>query len=393
MNALKSSIKGGRQLSRSAKLLLVDDSKTARALIEANLQEIGVGQIVTAENGLDALKKLEDFSPELILLDLAMPVMDGLQFCEIFRNTESNIRNIPIIVMTGMEKSDERMRALRVGVSSILYKPVDINELKNRIEIHLQEKDLMEKMMRGETIAGEDVADAAHMLSILLPNQESLTQCRQAYRVDIDNAYKPCELFGGDYWAVYPLNEHVMGLFIADFSGHGALAAVHTFRLHKYLREYIRYYSSPSVVLEELNHAFVNMFPPGQYLTCALLFIDTHTHTITYSASAHPPFLLLHNGSVLQLDCSGLPLGVFAGAAYETRSVNYSNGDVIMLYSDALIEPNLQGKQVFTPQSLVALAEQAAVKSPSTTFSRIFSIVKEKKHHFDDDLTCIQLTL
>ncbi len=391
MSALKLSTNDfcKNKLFAAAKILVVDDSATIRNVISAVLGESGVQQIMQAEDGRDALNKLAEFTPDLVILDIAMPNMDGLEFCEYLRNSQMSVREVPIIVMTGMNKVDERMRALRVGVSSILYKPIDPEALLDRVYMHLQESRLIGKIKRGEESTGEDLQIAAKMQEILLPSAEIIAECNEKYKLAINSIYRPSEVFGGDYWLVKPINDDLVAVFMADFSGHGVSSAVYTFRVHKFLREYVCYYQSPLEVLEELNRAVHSMFPVGKYLTCVLGFIDIKNNTLTYSAAGHPPMLLVDGENVQNLDCSGFPLGPYADAVYDNKVVSFGAKSMLIAYSDALIEANSRDEFIFTPESLILEVQDMTTQGNDAIYARIFVKVNYGKHQFDDDMTLL----
>jgi len=102
-------------------IMVVDDSRTIRAITKSMLEHHQY-QIVTAEDGVDALEKLDKLSPALILLDIDMPRMDGFEFASVVRNNEK-LNQIPIIVITSRIVEQNRERALSLGIKKIIEKP------------------------------------------------------------------------------------------------------------------------------------------------------------------------------------------------------------------------------------------------------------------------------
>jgi CheY-like chemotaxis protein len=110
-------------------ILAVDDSPDILMILQRALSRRGY-QVETAENGLEALEKLQQITPKLILLDMRMPLMDGWQFVREFRNRYG--RSIPIAVMTAAE--DSKLRANEVGADSYIGKPFDLSRLYEVVE-------------------------------------------------------------------------------------------------------------------------------------------------------------------------------------------------------------------------------------------------------------------
>jgi chemosensory pili system protein ChpA (sensor histidine kinase/response regulator) len=118
--------------------LVVDDSITVRRVTERFLQRNGM-RVVTAKDGLDAISVLRDTKPDIILLDIEMPRMDGYEFASHVRNDE-RVSEVPIIMVTSRVGDKHRARAIELGVNDYLGKPYQDSELLEAIERLLEEK-------------------------------------------------------------------------------------------------------------------------------------------------------------------------------------------------------------------------------------------------------------
>lgn len=115
------------------RILLVEDSNDTRMMERVMLQQYGY-EVDEAHDGLEAVEKATANRPDLILMDIAMPHMDGFQATE-FLKSFSITADIPVIVITAYRNFNEK--ALAAGCSEILYKPLDFKELKQAIERYL----------------------------------------------------------------------------------------------------------------------------------------------------------------------------------------------------------------------------------------------------------------
>lgn len=113
------------------KILIVDDSTTMRLLEQSAVEQLGHECAGHAANGAEALEKAATVSPDLILLDLRMPIMDGLTFVKAFRQRD---RRTPIIVVTSESDKPRVIEAFRLGVTDFIVKPFTPDTLARRID-------------------------------------------------------------------------------------------------------------------------------------------------------------------------------------------------------------------------------------------------------------------
>jgi DNA-binding response OmpR family regulator len=124
--------------SEAAKILIVDDEPFNVDYLEQELADLGY-ETVSASNGQEALEKVATEAPDLILLDVMMPVMDGFTVCRILKEHEPT-RLIPIIIMTALDAMEDRVKGIKAGADDFLTKPVHEEELLARIETALKLK-------------------------------------------------------------------------------------------------------------------------------------------------------------------------------------------------------------------------------------------------------------
>jgi len=120
-----------------ARILVVDDSVFDRRLILLALNKAGFNKVYAADDGADAVQKTYDLRPDLVLLDLNMPNLDGFGYCEMVRN-DNSLPRMPIIVQTSMKNRQSWLRALSCGADDFLTKPLDMVELTLRICVHAE---------------------------------------------------------------------------------------------------------------------------------------------------------------------------------------------------------------------------------------------------------------
>ncbi len=130
-------------MAERSRILIVDDEPFNVDYLEQELEELG-HETVSAANGEEALAEVAAQAPDLILLDVMMPVMDGFTVCRILKQQEET-RLIPIVIMTALGSVEDRIKGIEAGADDFLTKPVDDRELKARIQTALRLKQAMDR--------------------------------------------------------------------------------------------------------------------------------------------------------------------------------------------------------------------------------------------------------
>ncbi|NKB69260.1 MAG: response regulator [Candidatus Latescibacteria bacterium] len=125
------------------KILIVDDEPFNVDYLEQEMEDLGYAT-VSASNGQEALDQVAREAPDLILLDVMMPVMDGFTACRILKEDEET-RLIPVLIMTALDAIDDRIKGIEAGADDFLTKPVDERELAARIQTTLRLKQTVDR--------------------------------------------------------------------------------------------------------------------------------------------------------------------------------------------------------------------------------------------------------
>ncbi|MCP4720893.1 MAG: response regulator, partial [Desulfobacteraceae bacterium] len=132
-------------MEKKSRILVVDDNDSVRQMLTTMLEKLGY-EIETASDGFEALSKLV-FDIDLILLDILMPGMDGFEVVQSIRK-QTEYKDIPIIMVTGLSSRKDRIRAVEVGANDFISKPVDMTELKARTTSLLKMKNARDDLKR-----------------------------------------------------------------------------------------------------------------------------------------------------------------------------------------------------------------------------------------------------
>lgn len=332
-----------------AVILVVEDNAVSQRLMLESLRRHGFQAAVGASSGREALEKLANLDPDLIILDLMMPTMDGFALCLEFRKIRK-LRNIPILVHTALENEQARLSIFRMGASDLVRKPVNDEELIARCRIHLEKRYILKDMEEYQERMEADLAHARAMQNMLMPDPNFIATIEKDYGLDIRALFKPSFIIGGDLWGMHPLPcGERLALYIGDFTGHGVTAAINVFRLCTLIDKLPpEVLASPTECLNQLNRQLFTMLPIELFATMFYGVLDIKRHRLTYCIAGCPsPLLLRGDDGFEMLQGSGLPLAAIRAPRYREEQVEYRVGDGLLLYSDALIEtPNAAGEHL-----------------------------------------------
>jgi len=333
------------------KIFIVDDNMVNRKLLAAILKKEGY-ELLEAVNGGEAVALALKEQPDLILLDIMMPVKDGYQVCRELK-ADKRTSSIPIIFLSAKTQVEDKIKGLDLGGSDYVTKPFDRGEVLARVRAHLKiasltkevfeaNKELVKKQQRLQ----EDLEAAGGIQRSLLPQKPPDMEI-----MDVAWRFTPCESIGGDIFNVVRLDEDHWGIYVLDVSGHGvpaALVAVSVSQvLHPQqgllLKKTIKpppYYKvvSPSGVLSKLDDEFP-MERFDKYFTISYIVLNVKNGSIRYSNAAHPPPMLLHeSGTIEFLDKGGTIIGMGGILPFEEGEIRARKGDKLFIYTDGIVE-------------------------------------------------------
>ncbi|MBM7059172.1 SpoIIE family protein phosphatase [Pseudomonas sp. UL073] len=352
----------------SASLLIIDDDDVVRASLAAYLEDSGF-QVLQASNGLQGLQVFEQEKPDLVVCDLRMPQVDGL---ELIRRINALEVEVPVIVVSGAGVMGDVVEALRLGAADYLIKPLEdlavlehaVRRALDRAHLRLENRRYREKL---ET-ANRELEASLHLL------QEDQNAGRQVQMnmlpvtpLDIDDlqfAHQiiPSLYLSGDFVDYFRVDDHRVVFYLADVSGHGASSAFVTVLL-KFMTTRLLYESrrggqlpefKPSDVLGHINRGLINC-KLGKHVTMLGGVIDQQKGTLTYSIGGHLPLPVLYsNGEARYLEGRGLPVGLFDEAAYTDLVMDMPKSFSITLLSDGILDllpgDTLKDKETALPE-------------------------------------------
>lgn len=375
-----------------SQVLVVDDNRINRSLLSALLERAGFLYVKAAEDGLQALKVMETFAPDLVLLDLMMPNLDGFETCRRLR-ADPRFQDIPVLAQSSLARSEDRVRAFEAGVTDYVTKPINALEFVARVRIHLEKRAMIARLKEYRRKTEAELALARAMQEQMLPAPQTYKRIAEKYGLEIDAHFAPSSELGGDYWDIRADSRGRLVLWIVDFSGHGVGSALNTFRLHTLLRAWDICDFDPATFLEEVNQKLKPLLPPGQFATMLAGIVDPAQKIFTYASGAAPRPLTWRKGepSVYQ-DASGIPLGILGSVHYETRVLPFSPGDELLFYSDAATELQVSEHEILDEEGFQGLVDALRNQNESGESLPVrLRYGLDSRGSLDDDLTLLHV--
>lgn len=378
---------------RDSKILVVDDQKMVRELLKIYLNAGGYQNLIFAADGDEALQAITDDDPDLVVLDLQMPRMGGLEVCQTLRR-DPKYAMFPVLVQTAADSAEDRAEIFRSGATDMVGKPINDAELLARVGIHLQNRHMLRQLSHYRESMERDLTLARDMQHQLMPDESDLEKLHEKYGIEIRSHFETCDALGGDMWNVWPMGKDRMGFHAIDFTGHGVVASLNTFRFQSLVAATEFDGKNQSAYIAQLNKGLHGLLPAGQFATAVGGYIDIRENVIRYTAAAGPkPFLIspeVPEGMFLQSD--GRPLGMTRDSEYEEREVSFPPGSSLFLYSDALTETPDMVNPVYD-EDRMQLALTGGVDAESHPFDAIRAdFLNRVTGALNDDLTMVMLS-
>ncbi len=333
-------------------VLVIDDDVLVRRAFSRCLEQIGFA-VDQAENGEAAVRLIRQEEPELVLCDLRMPGMDGLEVLEIIGEEWPDL---PVIVMSGQGTVKDAVEALKRGARDYLIKPVyDPTILEQSVRRVLETAEL-ERQNRQYRAHLEDLnRRLSEALRVLRADQEAGRNvqfqllpldglCIGPYR--FQRRLLPSRLLSGDFVDYFALGDDRVGLYIADVSGHGSASAFVTAMLvtliSKYREAFVRGENDlvlrPDTLLEALNSDILAL-SLDKHVTMFYAVLQEEPHRLIFSNAGHYPYPILRNADRVEvLERPGRPLGLFEGTRYQLHTIDLADNVDLLAVSDGVLE-------------------------------------------------------
>ncbi len=386
-------------------ILIVDDNDINRMLLSRMLSKKGF-RLIEAADGTQAIEMANRELPDLILLDIMMPEMDGYEVCTRLREN-SDTADIPVIFLSAKSETDDKIKGLEAGAVDYITKPFSMGEVYARVKAQLKIRSLTQSLKRSneslkkalvelekkqERIENDLKAAAIIQRSLLPESPPELDTVNFAWE------FRPSHKIGGDIFNLFFVDDHHLGIYVLDVSGHGVPSAMVAVTVSQLLRPPTGVESSilkkripsppyykiipPAEVLATLDITYpIERFE--KFFTMSYMIFNYQSGNISYSNAAHPfPVIVRKNGNLEFLEKGGSIIGLGTGEGFEEGSAKLEPGDRMFLYTDGILEYRNAEKLFFGQERFHSILRG----SRDLPLDRALKKVIESLEAFDKDL-------
>jgi len=322
------------QLAPSAQklILIVDDTPLNIGVISGALKDSYKTKVATNGEKALALASAEE-KPDLILLDVMMPGMDGYEVCSRLK-ADPTTSEIPVIFLTGQTSAEDETRGFEVGAVDYVHKPFSPAVVKARVRSHILLREARAQLASQLRALNNELEMARQIQLSILPHSIPTLP-----GLEIAARFLPMTSVAGDFYDFVEIDDKHIGILIADVSGHGLPSALIASMLQVALTGQAGHASEPAQVLAGLNRALCGKFTHN-FVTAAYVYLDLEKNFMRYGGAGHPPVLQwrISTGKTAKVLENGLVLGMFEEAIYEALEFPLELGDRYVLYTDGVPE-------------------------------------------------------
>ncbi|EFW85372.1 response regulator [Pseudomonas savastanoi pv. glycinea] len=373
-------------------ILIADDSASDRLLLSTIVARQG-HRVLSAGNGVEAVAIFKAESPQLILMDAMMPVMDGFEAARRIK-AMSGESLVPIIFLTSLTEGEALARCLDAGGDDFMSKPYNplvlaaklnaMNRLRVLHETVRQQRDQISKhhdyLLNEQRVAKAVFDQIAHAGCLGAGNIRYLQS--------------PYALFNGDLMlAAYTPAGH-MQVLLGDFTGHGLPAAVGAMPLAEVFYGMTAKGYGLVEILREMNAKLKRILPVDMFCCATLLCINLAQRQVEVWSGGLPDGYLLRGaqGEHVPLASSHLPLGVLSVDAFDARTDVYplAPGDRIFLLSDGVLDTSNSNDELFGAQRLRQVL--SANREPHLLIEEILEALNDFGGKARDDVSLLEIS-
>jgi sigma-B regulation protein RsbU (phosphoserine phosphatase) len=381
---------------KPASILIVDDTAANLQVLTGMLEDKGY-RTRPVTSGKMALQAARNEPPDLVLLDITMPEMDGYEVCALMKADEK-LKDIPVIFISALHETLDKVKGFSVGGLDYVTKPFQFEEVHARVETHLKLRRLQFQLEEQNCLLVESrktlmlqLSQAADYVLSLIPPPIRKGSIRTDWRLI------PSFQLGGDSFGYHWIDKDHFAFYLLDVSGHGVGPAL----LSVSMLNMIRSQSLPDVdfrmpaqVLRALNRAFPMEKHHDFYCTAWYGVFNKVTRKLRYSGGGHQPALILNAaGESTPLPVSGPVLGWDPESVYEDSILKVGSTAELCIFSDGCFEVRRTDGHMWKYEEFEALLIQALVDGVSD-LDALYGNVRKigGKEVLEDDFSILKVS-
>jgi sigma-B regulation protein RsbU (phosphoserine phosphatase) len=367
------------------RVLIVDDVKANVDILVSALS--GEYKLSVALGGQQALDAVARNPPDLILLDIVMPDIDGYEICRRLRSADAT-RELPIMFLSSLEDVKDKARGFEVGGNDYLTKPFEVLEVKARVRSLLKAKSYADAV---KAAAERDLRIAREIQMGLLPANVAAEV--KGTGLDVHGVLEPALQVGGDLYEVLKLGPDRILVALGDVSGKGIPAALFMAVTMTLLRSLARQGYPPAEILRRLNDELLAQNPRGMFVTLQCMVFDLANRSVTCASAGHHAAARVVPGQPPELvfTTSGRVLGLLPADEIDSETLTLQTGETLVLFTDGVSEAFDRNQELFGEERLLAHLQAALGSNARETSVGVLDAVRRHANGAkqSDDITVV----
>lgn len=351
------------------RILVVDDVKSnVDVLVQALKDEY---KLSVALDGESALKNVAKSAPDLVLLDIVMPGIDGYEVCRRLRDAKET-REIPVMFLSSLEDVKDKARGFELGGNDYLTKPFEILEVKARVRSLLKAKAYADAVKEA---MARDLRIAREIQMGILP--ADLAPCTSGTGLDLHAMLEPAQQVGGDLYEALRVGDRVV-VAVGDVSGKGIPASLFMAVTMTLLRSMARQFERPDEILRRVNDELAAQNPRSMFVTLSCMVFDLPWGRVTSASAGHHAAVLLAPGKPPRLvfASSGPVAGLLPGSEYQSETLSFEPGETLVQFSDGVSEAFSPDQELFGEERLLELLSREPGATAAETVAGVLGAVR-----------------
>lgn len=374
------------------KILIVDDNKYNRELLVMMVEDCHCDWCQAA-NGQEAVDLVcEDLEIDLVLMDVNMPVMDGMAATREIKNICKD-RFIPVIFVTALDDDDTLAQCLAIGGDDFIPKPVNENVLTAKIQAHQRTVEYHKELKSSHEKLSyhRRIMDREH--NIIEKVFRNGMRRLEVNCCNINFHVSPASMFNGDLLLIAPSPVGSIFVLLGDFTGHGLSAAIGCMPVSDIFYAMVRKRTSVSAIVSEINTKLREILPDNMFFCATLLELDAvGERLIVWSGGMNDILLVDNNGDIAQrVQARHMPLGILSQAEFDEsiEVISPVSGLRAYVYTDGVIEAKNSAGEFFGEEGLASLLQSS--RGPC-----VDTIAQTLDHYHDgceqtDDISLVEI--
>ncbi len=314
-------------------ILLVDDQPANLQVLIHTLERLGC-KLLVAKSGEAALTIAQKARPDLILLDIMMPGIDGFEVCRRLK-LDADTQKIPVIFLSALDETGDKVRGLELGAVDYVAKPFQPEEVLARVNTHLTIHRLSCQVQQQRDELEHELQVVSQLQRNLLPKQPPHIE-----GLKLAMHYETSRYAGGDYYDVLELSDGLLAILVADAEGHSAPAAVLMAMTCALFRSCSGCMDEPDKMLSYINENLckVNM---ESFVTAIYAVYDPSAATLKIARAGHPLPILYRKSEqkASEIPCEGVFLmGFEPYDEVPVTEIALHPGDRLLFYTDGVTD-------------------------------------------------------